>query len=78
MLLESGGTLLRYKLLEEDEHGETAVALARRLGHGECQAILAAKIQELCRPDETLGKLVGLCLSGMAMLIVGLDDRSDG
>ena len=62
MLLESGGTLLRYKLLEEDEHGETAVALARRLGHGECQAILAAKAQELCRPDETLPELVGLCL----------------
>eukprot|EP00045_Choanoeca_perplexa_P009797 m.95794 g.95794 ORF g.95794 m.95794 type:complete len:756 (-) comp15029_c0_seq9:12-2279(-) len=54
MLLEAGRGVLRYKLLEEDSGDESPLALARRLEHSECQALLKVKIQALMRPGETV------------------------
>ena len=58
ILLESGSGVLRYKLLEEDDYGETALTLATRLGHASCKAVLESKIQQLVQPDESLIELV--------------------
>lgn len=62
ILLESGSGVLRFKLLEADDYGETALALAVRLGHGSCKAMLEAKVQQLIKPNETLIELVGSTL----------------
>ena len=62
ILLESGSGVLRFKLLEADDYGETALALAVRLGHDSCKAMLEAKVQQLIKPNETLIELVGSTL----------------
>jgi hypothetical protein len=58
VLLESGGGILKYKLLEEDVNCETASVMAERLEHLECRERLAAKQQQITKPDESLKELV--------------------
>ena len=58
-LLESGGAVLRKKLLDTDCEGETAFDFATRLEHAECQDTLAAMLHNLKRPDESISDMVG-------------------
>jgi len=61
-LLESGGAVLRKKLLETDCEGETALDWSTRLEHKECQDVLAATLHSLSRPEESISDLVGALL----------------
>jgi hypothetical protein len=54
-ILELEKGVLRCCILDVDHQpGETALALAERLGHVECQAILTAQIQRIFKSGESM------------------------
>ena len=59
--MESGGGALRFHLMDEDENGETALALAGRVGSTDCVDVLTAKIEQVRKPSESIADMVGRC-----------------